>query len=110
MLDKHGLNIRQDEGKYYNLGDQKLTMKAFSLGGFPAVSTPGQTQTMPLCRDLHSDNMNWEDPGCSSLPGSGTGHTSDTMMCQEATVKNGFLNFAKGYYQNSLSINKLFRL
>lgn len=29
-------------------------------------------------------------------------------MCQEATAKSGFLNFVKCYFQNSLSINKLF--
>lgn len=36
VLDKHGLNIRQGEGKYHNQGDQNLAVKSFSLGGIPS--------------------------------------------------------------------------
>ena len=59
MLDKHRLNIRQGQGKYYNLRDQKLTVKAFSRGIPSCVNSRPDSDCGPRL-EPHSASVNCE--------------------------------------------------
>lgn len=77
------------------------------MGVLSCVNWP-DSERAPLYRTAPRQGELGVTPAACLALGLAQGNTGDTMTCHEATAESGFLNFIKWYFQDSLSVNKLF--